>query len=202
MLLQIDPWRLEALKRRLHALPHWLDEARCVRVVGAPPLQDIEGQFRLAGLRSLLAGLGARQGGGAACAVLWLGHGAPPEAASRVLLWPPPGRPLPRSHGTVLPLPDPMHALWGLLDHHPQGQDVLALPAEPDWRPLLPMLARLPAWLPVPGRLRQALLNRAQRLVRAHAEVSAPRAEGSILAALLGREVRLSPAAEAYWSDW
>jgi hypothetical protein len=95
-----------------------------------------------------------------------------------------------------------MHALWGLLEHYPAGAGLLHLPATPDWRGVLPLLQRLPPWLPLPPRLRRALLARAQRLVRAHAEVLAPRAAGSILAAMLGRGCVPTPATEAYWGQW
>jgi hypothetical protein len=192
---QVDPWQLERIKRRLDALPHWLGEDRRVRILGTPPLEDIEGQFRLAGLRCLLGVLGARPGHGA---TIWLGHGEVPVAPN-LLLWPAPGH---AASGKTLPLPDPMHALWGLLEHHPPGTGTLHLPAQPDWRPLLPLLQRLPPWLPVPARVRRALLARAQRLVRAHAEVAAPRPAGSILAAMLGRGFRPTPATEAYWQQW
>jgi hypothetical protein len=104
--------------------------------------------------------------------------------------------------GIALPLPDPMHALWGLLEHHPPGAGTLHLPALPDWRPLLPLLQRLPPWMPLPARLRRAVLSRAQRLVRAHAEVATPRPAGSILAAILGRGFLPTPATQAYWQQW
>lgn len=195
-----DPWRMEAIKRRLDALPHWLGEDRRVCLAGLPPLHDIEGQFRLAGLRCLLAALGARLGAGSAT-VIWLGHGPVPEGP-RLLTWPAPGQVVLPSPGIALPLPDPMHALWGLLEQQPPGQGRLELPAQPDWRPLLPLLGRIRPWMPVPGRVRRALLARAGRLVRAHAEVAAPRVTGAILAALLGRAALSAPAAEAYWRQW
>jgi hypothetical protein len=193
--VQVDPWRLERIKRRLDTLPHWLGEDRRVRLVGVPPLEDIEGQFRLAGLRCLLAALGAQCGAGA---TIWLGHG-PAPLAPRVLLWPAPGQPAP---GIAMPLPDPMHALWGLLEHQPPGTGTLHLPAQPDWRPLLPVLRRLPPWVPLPARVRRAVMARAERLVRAHAEVATPRPGGSILAALLGRGFQPTLATEAYWQRW
>ena len=61
-----------------------------MRILGTPPLEDIEGQFRLAGLRCLLGALGAlgaRPGQGA---TIWLGHGEVPVAPN-LLLWPAPG---------------------------------------------------------------------------------------------------------------
>ncbi len=202
LVLRVDPWRLEGLKRSLDALPQWLGESRCVSLAGLPPVEDMEGQFRLLGLRCLLRALGAWRGPAAAGTTIWLGQGAPPEARPRLLLWPAPGQTLPPGSGLHLPLPDPMHALWGLLEHQPPGQGELHLPAEPDWRPLLPLLRHLPRGLPLPGRVRQALLARAQRLVRAHAVVAAPRPAGGILAALLGRGCRPDPAAERSWNQW
>ncbi len=198
---QPDPWHMEAIKRRLDTLPHWLGEDRRVCIAGAPPLEDIEGQFRLAGLRCLLAALGARRGTQASATTIWLGHGLVP-LGPRLLLWPAPGQALLPAPGIALPLPDPMHALWGLLEHHPPGSGTLHLPEQPDWRPLLPLLQRLPPWLPLPGRLRRAVLSRAQRLVRAHAEVAAPRPAGGILAALLGRASQPTQASQAYWRQW
>ena len=209
---QMDPWRLERLKRRLDALPHWLGESRRVSLAGLPPLEDMEGQFRLYGLRCLLLAQGARAGPAASSTTIWLGHGEPPARAPRLLLWPAPGQgeghgegegDTPASPwGQVLPLPDPIHALWGLLAHHPPGNGLLRLPALPDWRPMLPLLRRLPPWLPLPGRLRQALLARALNLVRAHAVVAAPRPAGAILAAVLGRGFLGTPASDAYWGRW
>ncbi len=210
---RLDPWHLERIKRRLDALPHWLGNDRRVCLTGLPPIQDIEGQFRLAGLRCLLAALDARRGDAATATTIWLGQGRVPEAP-RLLLWPAPGRIALSAPGQMalsapgiaLPLPDPMHALWGLLEHHPPGDGTLHLPDEPDWRGLLPLLRRLPNWLPpglpMPVRLGRAVLARAQRLIRAHAEVVAPRPAGSVLAALLGRRCMPTPASEVYWRQW
>jgi hypothetical protein len=86
-----------------------------------------------------------------------------------------------------------MHALWGLMEHYPPGEGRLRLPERPDWHGLLPLLDRIPARVPVPGRLRRALLNRAQRLIRAHSEVVTSRPTGAILAVLLGRTAIRSP---------
>jgi hypothetical protein len=199
--LRIDPWRLEALKRELDALPQWLGESRRVRLAGLPPLYDIEGQFRLAGLRALLDGLGAQCSSLRKATTIWLGWGERPAEAHRLLLWPAPGSAVQPGPGILLPLPDPMHALWGLLEHYPPGKGRLELPERPDWRGLLPLLARIPPGLPVPGRLRRAVLNRAQRLIRAHAEVATSRPTGAILAALLGRAAILSSPAEASWME-
>ena len=121
-------------------------------------------------------------------------------------------------------LPDPAHALWGLLDHHPRGEGLMRLPDE-GWDGLLPparlaMLrrcARQGRGLPLAGlrsRLcrvaRRRVLEAARRAVAAHAEVSGTRVGGSILAALLGRPFHPAPAAGAdgvdrigsYWAAW
>ncbi len=197
----LDPWRLERIKRRLDALPQWLGADRRVCLAGQPPVEDIEGQFRLAGLRCLLTALGARPAPAARATTIWLGHGVLP-VVPRLLVWPAPGAPARAPGAAALPLPDPMHALWGLLAHHPPGTGLLHLPEVPDWRDMLPLLQRLPGRMPLLPRLRRALLARAQRLVRAHAEVAAPRVAGSILAALLGRGFRPTPATDAYWGQW
>ncbi|MBD0271659.1 MAG: hypothetical protein ICV73_06980 [Acetobacteraceae bacterium] len=131
-----------------------------------------------------------------------------------------------RDGGTarVCALPDPSHALWGLLDHHPRGEGVLELP-DGGWDGLLPpdRLAQLRrfgrqgcglATGSVGSRLRRVARRRgleaARRRVVAHAAVSGTRIGGSVLAALLGRGFRTAPpagpeAAErigAYWAGW
>ena len=206
---QVDPWRLESLKRRLDALPQWLGESRGVRLTGLPPMVDIEGQFRLFGLRCLLASLGAHSRPNADHTTIWLGHGQPPPAEPRLLLWPglglTPDDAQPASAGLTVPLPDPIHALWGLLEQLPPGHGLLYLPRQPDWRPLLPLLpllARLPAWLPTPPKLLRTVLARAQRLVRAHETIVTPRPAGTVLAAVLGRGFLPAPAVDAYWRAW
>ncbi len=125
----------------------------------------------------------------------------------------------------VRALPDPAHALWGLLDHHPRGKGVLELP-DGGWDGMLPpsrvAILRhietanrglLPAGslgLRLRRIARRRVLEAARRLVVAHAAVSGTRVGGSVLAALLGRGFRVAPAATpenatriaAYWAGW
>lgn len=128
------------------------------------------------------------------------------------------------SHLQVHALPDPAHALWGLLDHHPGGGGLLELP-EGGWDDLLPasrleMLRRSAATGRGPrlGRFgpglrrvaRRRVLEAARQVVTTHAAVSGTRVGGSILAALLGRGFRAAPAGgrdgaervAAYWTGW
>ncbi|WP_158295468.1 hypothetical protein [Crenalkalicoccus roseus] len=172
---------------------------------------------------------------------LWLGGevGELPRLArgAPVLLWPPadappahvaaalgarPGARLLLAHPEAAPpgqeamaMPDPAHALWGLLDHHPQGAGVLAVGGDHPWAALLPpgrvalarRIARLHRGLRLPlGRpaalARRRLLEAARRVVAAHAEVETDRPGASLFAALLGRPARLRGAAAAYWRAW
>jgi len=122
--------------------------------------------------------------------------------------------------GDTCVLPDPAHALWGLLDHHPQGEGALRLP-DGDWDEALPpaRVAML-RWCESRGRgalgarlrrvARGRLLEAARRRVVAHAVVAGTRVGGSILAALLGRGFRVADTADAesatriaaYWASW
>jgi hypothetical protein len=129
-------------------------------------------------------------------------------------------------------LPDPAHALWGLLDQHPRGgRAACALDPPPDypaakplcWPTLLPRarlqalhlaheaLRRapggLPAWASAPlGVTRGRALAAARRLLVAHDEIEAGRLGASLFAALLGRPFHpVGPGAEAiarYWRRW
>jgi hypothetical protein len=114
------------------------------------------------------------------------------------------------------PLPDPMHALWGLLDHHPRGDGVLDLRTArgrgwatrlpPGRLALLRHTARLWRWTGFGGplcRARRRLLESARRSVAAHAVVCTDRLGPSLVAALLARRVLVESAAvEAYWRRW
>ncbi|MDI3307775.1 MAG: hypothetical protein QJR07_11805 [Acetobacteraceae bacterium] len=174
-------------------------------------------------------------------ATIWLGAGEPDPAAPPLLLWPPadtpprrlaaiaaadkagrvcvadPGRlaALRASGARGLLLPDPSHALWGLLDQHPKGSGCLRLPRE-GWEGLLPqsrirLLARLQSLaergLPLAGPVtlaRRRLIEAARRVMAAHAEVEAARLGPTLLAALLGRGIRNagSDAVATYWAAW
>lgn len=123
-----------------------------------------------------------------------------------------------RSGGRGALLPEPAHALWGLLDHHPAGQGRLRVVGEAGWDGLLPadrvaLLARAEAaraaGLPL-GRAtdfaRCRLVEGARRLVAAHAEVEADRIGPGLLAALLGRGLHAAGEGRAgilgYWAEW
>ena len=115
-------------------------------------------------------------------------------------------------------LPDPAHALWGLLDHHPRATEgrVLDLSGERPLRaePPPPTGGAMKAaarWVAVAGmpkrradQFRQRwLLERWRRLLVAHAALATDSVVGSIFAALLGRAVLpRSGAVEAYWRAW
>jgi hypothetical protein len=115
-------------------------------------------------------------------------------------------------------LPEPGHALWGLLDHHPRregGGAMLDLSGGRDWPPMV--LARpgggigkraaraaFVAALP-PARAerfrRRRVLEAARRCVAAHTAVATDRVGTSIFAALLGRPtVPRGGAVAAYWA--
>lgn len=120
-------------------------------------------------------------------------------------------------------VPDPAHALWGLLDHHPRGEGILELP-DGGWDGMLPTsrLAML-RWcertgspssrrlgLRLRGPARRRVLEAVRRRVVGHAAASGKHVGGSILAALLGRRFRVAPDADletaariaAYWEGW
>lgn len=241
--LQVAPWAMERIKRRLDVLPMVVAPAARVRLLGQPAAEDIEGQLRLEGLRTLLAARGIQVAAWSASSqgtvALWLGGAAavlPQPARQRVLLWPRPedvpqalaalrawqGQPptlvLPdprllataREAGveyTTL-LPDPAHALWGLLPHYPRGEGVLTLAAAGDWLDRLPpgrvgLLARSPEM--ARGLARRRLLAAARRLVAGYEALAAPRVLAGVFAALLGRALLLPPAVPgpaAYWAGW
>ncbi|GGG36903.1 hypothetical protein GCM10010964_25890 [Caldovatus sediminis] len=129
-------------------------------------------------------------------------------------------------------LPDPAHALWGLLDQHPRGgAAACALDVPPDgsaakalcWPALLPGSRRhalrlahealrrapggLPAWASAPlGIARGRALEAARRRLVAHDEIETGSLGASLFAALLGRPFRpAGPEAGAiarYWRRW
>lgn len=115
-------------------------------------------------------------------------------------------------------LPDPAHALWGLLDHHPRATEgrVLDLSGERRLRAEPPpptggVWKSTARWVAVAGlpkgrgdQLRQRwLLERWRRLLVAHAALATDSVVGSIFAALLGRAVvPRSATVEAYWRAW
>lgn len=190
------------------------------------------------GLSVAYGSAAARPGG----AVIWLGGGEPDAGAPPLLLWPSadiplrsllaiaagageasticvadPGRLaiLQAARRRGLLVPDPSHALWGLLDQHPKGSGCLRLPRD-GWEGLLPrsrirLLARtqdlaergLPLVQPV-TLARRRLIEAARRVVTSYAEVEADRIGPTLLAALLGRRIRNagSDAVAAYWATW
>ena len=221
---------------------------RRVTLHGLPEAADLDGQLRLEGLVCLLASQGitvayrARVDDGPG---IWLGADEPPHLASPLLLWPEADCPAGRlsavaaraasdavlcvaeAGGLTLAqktglrgvlLPDPAHALWGLLDQHPWGAGRLDLSPGTGWEALLPTsrirpLARLQALtesgLPLAKLLtlaRRRLVEAARRLVVAHAEVASERVGPSLLAALLGRSIRATGGGRstiaAYWAQW
>lgn len=115
-------------------------------------------------------------------------------------------------------LPDPAHALWGLLDHHPLATKgrVLDLSGERSLRaepppPTGSAWKKAARWIAVAGlpkaradHLRQRwLLERWRRLFVAHTALATDSVVGAIFAALLGRSVLpRSAAVEAYWRAW
>jgi hypothetical protein len=222
--------------------------ARPVALHGLPEAADLEGQLRLEGLVCLLASRGIRVAQGLRAAAgpgIWLGAGEPPQLGAPLLLWPGADCPADRlaaiaaraggdavlcvaeAGGLTLAqkagargalLPDPAHALWGLLDQQPGGAGCLRLPPGTGWGALLPAsrigaLARLQSLtesgLPLAGLLtlaRRRLIEAARRLVVTHAEVEAERVGPGLLAALLGRGIRATGegrcAIAAYWAEW
>ncbi len=174
---------------------------------------------------------------------VWLGDGAPPSSA-RLLAWPAPERAaaviaslaeagrkplllcLPdAAHqaiadraglGRGVLLPDPLHALFGLLDCHPAGEGVLALGS--DAVALLPP-ARL-RWLEraqsaeqrglghaaFTRLARRRLLEALRSLMVRHRVLHAGETATAILGLMLGREVRpegeAARALPAYWACW
>lgn len=173
---------------------------------------------------------------------IWLGTGEPDAGAPPLLLWPPADIPL-RSLTAIaarageagivcvadpgrlavlraagargLLLPDPSHALWGLLDQHPRGSGCLRLPRD-GWEPLLPpdrvrLLAGLQGLAARGLPLDQAVTLARRRLIEAVrkvavtcAEIETDRIGPTLLAALLGRGIRASgsDAIAAYWTTW
>jgi hypothetical protein len=113
-------------------------------------------------------------------------------------------------------LPDPGHALWGLLDHHPKRRGRLELPEGglgtrlPQGR--LAALAAAQALAPLGGAralvpmLRRRLIESARRALLAGHEVATDGRGESLLAALIGRSTLPSgPGAArlaAYWRLW
>ncbi|MBV1798778.1 hypothetical protein [Siccirubricoccus sp. G192] len=221
---------------------------RCVTLHGLPEAADLDGQLRLEGLLCLLASQGitvacrARVDTGPG---IWLGTGEPPRLGSPLLLWPEADCPASRLSAIAAQatgdavlcvaeagrltlvrkagirgalLPDPAHALWGLLDQQPWGTGCLDLSPGTAWEALLPAsriraLARLQvlaeSGLPLAGLLtlaRRRLIEAARRLVVAHAEVASERVGPSLLAALLGRGIRATgegrSSIAAYWAQW
>lgn len=174
---------------------------------------------------------------------IWLGGTTAALAAAAtdapVLLWPPPEAPVdlpaevaalagpgwihchagplaPAEGPRRLLLPDPAHALWGLLDQHPRAPagarlellgdapPAFAAPAaEPGWkRQARTAIGGLPA--AAAARLgRRWLVGRAQRAVLEAEAVATDRIGHAILTALLGR--RVAPRAALvrdYWAAW
>ncbi len=124
----------------------------------------------------------------------------------------------------VATMPDPAHALWGLLDQHPPGTGTLHCLGTAAWQDLVPPSRRVPleraaAWLrrsgrPIPNAMAGALLagsrralEGARRSLTGAASVEADQLGVSLLAALLGRPFEVQPDAEgaeaaAYWGFW
>lgn len=121
-------------------------------------------------------------------------------------------------------MPDPAHALWGLLDQHPPGTGSLRCLGAAAWRDLVAPSRRVPlecavAWLrrsgrPIPNAMAAALfaasrraLEGARRGLTGAASVEANELGVSLLAALLGRPFGVRPDGEgaeaaAYWGFW
>jgi hypothetical protein len=124
----------------------------------------------------------------------------------------------------VATMPDPAHALWGLLDQHPLGTSTLRCLGAAAWRDLVPPSRRVPleraaAWLrrsgrPIPNAMAGALLagsrralEGARRSLTGAASVETDELGVSLLAALLGRPFEVQPDGEgaeaaAYWGFW
>lgn len=115
-------------------------------------------------------------------------------------------------------LPDPMHALFGLLDQHPLGQGCLRVTGDKGWEELLlpsriALLARIEAAQAIglslhftANLVRCRLIERARRVVVAHAKVQSDRIGPGLLAALLGRRFFVvgenKSNISAYWETW
>ncbi|WP_372624743.1 hypothetical protein [Falsiroseomonas sp.] len=125
----------------------------------------------------------------------------------------------PRAGLRSIALPDPAHALWGLLDHHPLATEedrVLDLSGERRMHAELPpptggAWKRAARWVALAGLPkaqadqihRRWLLERWRRLLVAHTGLATDSVVCSIFAALLGRAVLpRSAAVEAYWRAW
>lgn len=164
-------------------------------------------------------------------------------ATAPVLLWPPPEAPVPlpaevaalarphwiRCHCLPLApggapaeglrrllLPDPAHALWGLLDQHPRAPAGARLDLLGEAPPVLLAPAAGSRWkrvahaaiggLPAPHAARLGRrwgIERARRALLAAESIATDRIGHGILAALLGR--RVAPHAAAvrdYWAAW
>ena len=178
-------------------------------------------------------------------AVIWLGgatEALPPrlDGGAPVLLWPAEAgtAALDRAAGLARPhwllcqpfqdtppraglrsiaLPDPSHALWGLLDHHPRATEDRVLDlwgerrlrAEPPpptggaWKGAARWVALAGLTKAQADRLRRRLLiERWRRLLVAHTAVATDSVVCSIFAALLGLAVLpRSDAVEAYWHE-
>lgn len=212
-------------------------------VEGALRLEGLLALLAAHGLRAALAPPRAAAAG--RTAGIWLGGQelsalACLPAQAPILLWPPPdaaaatlaaateladrqrlivpaGMDPPFPAPRIEPLPEPAHALWGLLDHHPRDAGgVLDLRSEGglSWRELLPpgrialalraeALRRATGLAAPSHRARRRLLEGARRVLAAHAEVETDRVGASLLAALIGRPIRLhGAAAERYWRSW
>lgn len=124
----------------------------------------------------------------------------------------------------VVAMPDPAHALWGLLDQHPPGTSNLRCLGAAAWQDLVPRsrraaLERAAAWLrrsrrPIPNAVAGALLavirralEGARRSLTSAAAVETDELGVSLLAALLGRPFAVEPdgdgaEAAAYWNFW
>jgi hypothetical protein len=121
-------------------------------------------------------------------------------------------------------MPDPAHALWGLLDQHPPGSGTLRCFGAAAWHELVPESRRTPldraaAWLsrskrPIPNAMARGLLavsaralEGARRSLTGAASVETDDLAVSLLAALLGRPFGVQPGGDgaeavAYWDLW
>lgn len=238
---------MEALKRHLiEGLPirihgaHGLRRGSLVLVCGLPAPRDLDGQLRLEGVATLLAALGLRMvlapagasprpipapiALGPIEAGIWLGA-APLRTSETARLAP--GATMLRWSTEEGPaavaadggtLPDPIHALWGLLDHHPPGAGILDLRTGPGvgdgWTglltpghvALLEHAGRLHRATGVAGplhRVRARLVEAMRQVVAGGAAVRTDRLAPSLLAALLGRHVLdQGGKVSAYWQRW
>lgn len=236
---------MERAKRRLDVVPALLGPGRVVGLCGLPARGDVAGALRVEGVLALLtaAGREARTAEALPRALprIWLGGATPALAAAEapVLLWPPPEAPAPLPVGVAtlarpdwihahahppapaegprrLLLPDPAHALWGLLDQQPRAPAGTRLELLGDAPPAFAAPDAEPGWkrraratighLPAAGAARLGrrwLVGRARRAVLAAEAVATDRIGHAILAALLGRRVapRAAPVHD-YWAAW